>query len=369
MGDKSRIEWTDATWNMIRATRTIPVADGVSTTRAGWHCEHVSEGCRNCYAERMNLWRGTGREFKPASLQHDTASGGIVGDVVVGLDGEVLHQPLRWTRGRRIFVCSMTDLFASFVEDAWIDFVLAVCALAPQHTFQILTKRSDRMRRYFAEPMLPARIGARMDEIAGTTGHAPLLPLPNVWLGVSAEDQANAEQRVPDLLETMAAVRFLSAEPLLARINLRALRQPSGDVIDATYGWAKAGTMQRVYGLDLVIAGGESGARARPMHPDNVTQLRDDCAAGGTLFDLKQWGEWSPDGTFGQRAVAVERDGRTADVDAAIARLPGEVWFRMYRVGKENAGRLLGGALHDGADQLYETTQAARRAGAQADLL
>jgi protein gp37 len=132
MGDKTKIEWTDASWTPIRAA-TI---DG----KVGWHCEHASEGCRFCYAESINLRLGTGLPFKPGHAK----------DLKIYLDERMLTQPLRWKGPRKIFVCSMTDLFASFVPDAFIDRMFAAMALAPHHTFQILTKRPDRMLRYMS---------------------------------------------------------------------------------------------------------------------------------------------------------------------------------------------------------------------------
>src|SRR5258708_16196189 len=126
MADRSAIEWTDATWTPIRAR----------TDNVGWHCEHVSEGCRNCYAEGINRRLGTGLSFKPALKP------------ALFLDEKMLLAPLKWKKPRTIFVCSMTDLFADFVRDEWIDRMFAVMALCPQHRFQVLTKRAQRMREY-----------------------------------------------------------------------------------------------------------------------------------------------------------------------------------------------------------------------------
>ena len=274
MGENSAIEWTDASWTPIRALNRV-------TGKVGWHCEHASPGCIHCYSETFNERRlGTGLPFKP----------GHRGNVEHFLDVKMLLAPLRWRRPRKIFVCSMTDLFGDWVPDAWIDRVFAVMALAPQHTFQVLTKRSARMRAYLqsgrATPVgmeamditlhAHARdprssVGAGV-KLTGDIAHLKVWPLPNVWLGVSAEDQHRFDQRVADLYNTPAALRFFSFEPLLGEINA------VGPLSTGAFGWA--------------IVGGESGPSARPMHPDWARSIRDQCAAAGVSFHFKQWGEW-----------------------------------------------------------------------------
>ena len=131
MGDNTKIEWTDATWNPLRARHKV-------TKKNGWHCEKVSSGCDICYSDKFNRRLGTGLPFKPGHRK----------DIEIFLDEKMLLQPLKWKRPRRIFVCSMTDLFGDFHSDGWIDKMFAVMARCPQHTFQILTKRSKRMRDY-----------------------------------------------------------------------------------------------------------------------------------------------------------------------------------------------------------------------------
>jgi len=276
MSDNSKIEWTDASWTPIRAF--APTHYG---PRYGWHCEHVSEGCRNCYAERMNLRLGTRFEFKPANLT----------------------QPLRWKRARKIFVCSMTDLFAGFVQNEWIDRMFAVMALCPHHTFQVLTKRPERMLEYFSDRRA-AYIGALMDQPTwcelprGRTfpRFPEAWPLPHVWLGVSVEDQATADDRIPLLLQTPAAVRFISAEPLLGPIDLCNIRTPNlGDGHEYAGADVLTEANRQMRGcIDWIIAGGESGPGARPSHPDWFRSLRDQCAAASVPFHFKQWGEWLP---------------------------------------------------------------------------
>lgn len=145
MADRSKIEWTDASWTPIRARN-------VDTGKVGWHCEHVSEGCRHCYAEGINKRLGTGLSYKP----------GLVGPggAEIFRDEKMLLAPVRWKRPRMIFVCSMTDLFAEFVSDEMIDRVFAVMALCPQHTFQVLTKRPKRMREWTNNRMIEGMCGA-----------------------------------------------------------------------------------------------------------------------------------------------------------------------------------------------------------------
>jgi protein gp37 len=207
------------------------------------------------------------------------------------------------TRPRRIFVNSMSDLFHESVPDGWIDRIFAVMALSPQHTFQVLTKRPERMRTYCSDDATLGRLlraangiatllGGRADGFVtqdpdGLTG----VKLPNVQLGVSVEDQKTADERIPLLLQTPAEVRFISAEPLLGAIRLANANEETGkwdDWIDPKESHLGQST------LDWVIVGGESGPGARPMHPDWVRSLRDQCVAGGVPFFFKQWGEWAP---------------------------------------------------------------------------
>ncbi len=329
MADKTGIEWTDATWNPIVG------------------CDVVSPGCTNCYAMKMaarieamqpgSHYAGTTMPTKAGALW--------TGKVALAPD-HILTQPLRWNKPRKIFVNSMGDLFHESVPDAWIDRVFAVMALAPQHTFQVLTKRSARMREYVSEvretwchhgPPTPG--SERIHEAAlAITGEEWLpeatpstWPLPNVWLGVSTEDQRRADERIPDLLATPADVRFISAEPQLGPIDLErvgtihSIRHAlpgiveweekgrpalgdgsiSGVQIDAVgaggssitffqtpdhMGGFTASSPRKWPRLDLVIVGGESGPRARPMHPDWARSIRDQCAAAGVPFFMKQMG-------------------------------------------------------------------------------
>jgi protein gp37 len=294
MADNTPIEWADASWTPIRARYWETQNEGRGEERIGWHCTHVSEGCRNCYAERINIRLGTGRDYAPGELYREERKGFRNGEVKLFLDEKMLTQPLRWRQSRKIFVCSMTDLFADFVPDEWIDRVFAVMALAPQHTFMVLTKRAERMQYHLTHSGHENiyALACQQDE---TLAHRWHWPLPNVWLGVSAEDQARADERIPLLLDTPAAVRFISAEPLLGPIDLTALGHDGSGVIDAMRGedWIHySGDIRRVVQrrnkLDLVIAGAESGPNARACSEEWIRKLKDQCVAADICFFYKQ---------------------------------------------------------------------------------
>lgn len=302
MSDKTGIQWTDSTWNPIVG------------------CSIKSPACTNCYAmeQAAALERRFGSE-KYTGLTKIAANGKPVWTGEVRMHEPALDQPLRWRRGRRIFVNSMSDLFHENLPDEEIDRIFAVMALCPQHTFQVLTKRPERMREYvFARAEFRHRenirwIGNVQIERKSHYGGAIRWPLPNVWLGVTAEDQERANERIPILLDTPTATRFISAEPLLGPLDLTRL-----PLLDIKPGWegcrrdalnrafsgcpfkgdAQAGTMRietpYAAGLDWVIVGGESGKDARPIHPNWVRALRDQCQAAGVPFFFKQWGRFAP---------------------------------------------------------------------------
>jgi protein gp37 len=354
MSDRSAIEWTDATWNPVRASFRTTVRYpnlGAMETRIGWHCEHISEGCRYCYAESMNRRFGTGLDYKP----------GHRGDIEIFLDETTLLAPLRWKKPHMIFVCSMTDLFASFVTDEWIDRIFAVMALCSRHTFQVLTKRPERMREYCCAMIAGKRniIQAAKDFRNSITDAAvargslivdypeegepiKIRPLPNVWLGTSCEDQAAADERIPHLLATPAAIKFVSAEPLLGSIDLTELYPDiqSENALHALAGIRANpnGTASFCRGLDWVIVGGESGPHARPMNPDWARSIREQCKAANVPFFFKQNGEFRP--------VS----------DIPIEEIPnggyiykfGPTGESVCRIGKKRAGRLLDGVEHNG---------------------
>ncbi len=331
MGDRSTIEWTDATWNPITG------------------CTLVSDGCRNCYAARLAATRLKNHPSRKGLAR-------INGSGVAKFTGEVrlnegwLDQPLRWRRPRRIFVCAHGDLFHESVPDAWIDQVFAVMAHAPQHVFQVLTKRPLRALFYLSNPTTLGRIWACLANPHPLFRHGnPDLsrwPLRNLWLGTSVEDQATADERVPLLLDAAAVVRFVSYEPALGPVDFRNIEPAERYERDALTGFDfdQGGVRQRI---DWVIAGGESGPGARPAHPDWFRKVRDDCAAAGVPFLLKQWGAflhedqrdadgrdlhdaWRGGGDDGDRGWHHWDDGSAS-----------------LRIGKKAAGRLLDGQAHD----------------------
>lgn len=360
MSDGTRIEWTDATWSPVTG------------------CTKVSEGCTHCYIERTPPFRMQGRKFRcprcdgsgyvedsdgnrlafgkrgqfipgdRCSRCSGTGRAGIGDTTGVRLHEDRLTVPLRWRKPRRVFVCSMADLFHGSIPDEFIARVFAVMALAPQHTFQILTKRPHRMRSLLRSVEFADLLGECIVEVNdGRAEYSISFPLPNVHIGVSVEDQKTADLRIPLLLTTPAAVRWLSCEPLLGPVNLPACRCLG--VGSITHGRHWPDTVCDQCGgsgsqIDWVVVGGESGPGARPMHPDWARSLRDQCAAADVPFLFKQWGEWAPDG-FG---IGRLQRGRTY-VGGIIHVESGELPYReiMTRVGKRNAGRELDGVLHD----------------------
>jgi protein gp37 len=368
VADHTQIEWTDATWNPITG------------------CSVVSAGCKHCYAMKL---AGTRLQHHPsrAGLTVETKAGPVWSGQV-RFNEQWLDQPMKWKRPRRIFVCAHGDLFHESVPFDWIDRVFAVMALAPHHTFQVLTKRPARMLEYIAYDADIGRAGfveGRARQMATIPAHLTLAtawPFRNVWLGVSVEDQATADERIPLLLETPAAVRWISAEPLLGPVDLtdvdggawRGLPaeewlddmddddSPPAMRIDALAGEKLhrfGDYVERCPRIDWAVAGGESGTGARPMHPDWARSLRDQCADASVPFLFKQWGAWAPDW---EGAMTCESCGATKH-DAAVMRKGvdecsncGErFWLEAQRplnslrlAGKKAAGRLLDGVQHDG---------------------
>lgn len=315
------IEWTDTVWNPVTG------------------CSKVSEGCRNCYAFALHDMRHKAfREGKKLPQQYAKPFNEIQ------LFSVRLEQPLKWRKPRRIFVNSMADLFHDDVPFDFIDQVFAVMALCQQHTFQILTKRPKRMLEYFAVNetrwdkladiapymeqwgWISPEDAANIAPPGSTLPKWPRWPLPNVWLGTSVENQKEADERIPLLLETPAAVRFLSCEPLLGPVDLEFTAQyehPDNEGYGVT----------AIKGLDWVIVGGESGPNARPMHPDWAEGLRDQCEEYGVPFFFKQWGEWAP----------------VHELRCNEPGIKGKPWYNfdpdtaLCRIGKERAGRVLDG--------------------------
>jgi protein gp37 len=270
---KTKIEWATDSWNPIRAWLKSPLADQADKPprNTGSYCELITPGCEHCYAEAINKRLGTGLPYR--RLYRD--------DVKIFLDERILMQPLHWKRPRRIFPCSMTDLFGEWMSNEMLDRVFAVMALCPQHTFLPLTKRAERMRDYIegtpvvpegymAGPATEDRVWARSGDLLGERNRSFDWPLPNLWAGVSIEDQRRADERIPFLFQTPAAVRWLSLEPLLEHV------EPS-----LSWGGKR---------INWVIVGGESGPGARPFGIGWARSIIEQCREAGTACFIKQVG-------------------------------------------------------------------------------
>ena len=269
MGDQTKIEWAESTWNPITG------------------CTPISPGCDNCYARRMAHQRLKGRFGYP---EEDPFR--------VTFHADKLDQPLRWRKRRRVFVCSMGDLFHKDVQFEWIariwDTIFDCMITRPGHRFLVLTKRPERILEY--KDWLGRVQGRRFD-------------YENVWLGVTAENQEMADLRIPILLQIPAAVRFVSIEPMLGPVDFGI-----GDYSE--HGWLKGWHCEAEHDprcdgscsigcpvpvqvenakLDWVIVGGETGPGARPMHPEWVRSVRDQCQAAGVPFFFKSWGAGRPE--------------------------------------------------------------------------
>lgn len=349
------ISWTDETWNPVLG------------------CSKVSPGCDSCYAIGNARIRQANPNAKIAS-----AYAGLVERTDAGLDWtgavnllpERLDIPLRWKKPRLIFVNSMADLFHEQVPGQFIARVFAAMASSPQHTFQILTKRHARMRSVlsdqgFRQQVWDAVRALHRERVSGTPGrhYMPselVWPLPNVWLGVSIENQKWADIRIPYLLDTPAAIRWLSMEPLLNPIDLHGPLDPSGiHRPSLTYwltgrpSWSADGVLKVTRGIDWVVAGGESGSSARPMHPDWVRTIRDQVTLSGVPFHFKQWGAWAPIAPDQAKVgdVVLHRDGEhfplTASLFDGIDVERRREMYVLRKVGQKAAGRELDGRIHD----------------------
>lgn len=264
----------------------------IEWTDATWNpvrgCTKISPGCKNCYAETFaERWRGIpGHPFEQG--------------FDLKLVPHKLNEPKKWKEPKKIFVNSMSDLFHKDIPFEYIQQVFEVMRETPHHIYQVLTKRPEIMRQ-FCQEFYPE-------------------PLQNVWLGTSVENSTYV-LRADCLKNIPAAVRFLSIEPLLGEI----------DFID-------------LKGIDWVIVGGESGPKARPMHPDWVRKIRDLCVESDTAFFFKQWGEW----------VCANQDSE-AEIDPFQTTKQNFGLVEVYRVGKKKAGRLLDGREWNEMPKVKET--------------
>lgn len=273
MGTKSQISWTDSTWNPIRG------------------CTVVSPGCDNCYAMRM-----AARFSGPGEPYHGVAKMTAKGPKWTGKLAFVenhLRDPMKWPNNRRIFVNSMSDLFHQNAFPEWIHKIFAVMAICPRHQFQVLTKRHKKMAAYTTFPDTREEVSAWVSWLTDGTKpedvpkHGQVQwPLPNVWLGVSAESQGAYNKQISGLMDSLAAIRFLSLEPLIGPI-------------DAQFEEMKDGKP------DWVIVGAESGPGRRPMDEDWVRDIRDQCKEAGIAFFYKQ-----KIGSNGKKVETPELDGK-----------------------------------------------------------
>lgn len=358
MSAHSKIEWTDRSdWNPVRG------------------CTRVSPGCGGpgdhggCYAEGM-----AARFSKPGMWGHGFAEmqgGKPRWTGKVSLIEQMLLKPLSWKKPCKVFANSTSDFFHESLSDSDRDKILTVMALCPHLTFQVLTKRPERALEYFRGIENEQRIMGesphyaphRFDGLACQFTQSPCAsgfmedvpwPLPNVWLGASVERQEEANERIPLLIQTPAAIRFLSCEPMLGLIDLKKIRSRDWLMPGETETEAFSVRLNGKRAIDWVICGGESGPRARPMHPEWARSLRDQCAAARVPFFFKQWGEWLPgeanNGQFDDRQMHAYRRCDNYSYDWPNAKFvenfgthtdnfSGDLTTR--RVGKLAAGRML----------------------------
>ncbi len=382
---KTKIEWADKTWNPITG------------------CTKISPGCQNCYAERM-----------AKRLQAMGMSGYKGGFSITNQADHIFIQPMKWRKPSRIFVCSMGDLFHEDVNVRWIDGVFGSMGLTydctgemvrnesggasaiqkQRHTYLILTKRPERMKEYILElinadwealrrrfyhfAMAACNIrhkAAYLNHMNASMSVASWIKsgMPGLWLGVTAENQDQADKRIPLLLQIPADKRFVSVEPMLGPVNIRGYlmqgKYPGKCSCGHGHGFTRCpnyggiakechhkdcnckGFERQDFAIDHVICGGESGPGARPMHPSWVRGLRDQCKSAGVPFLFKQWGEWASDMTEypidgpklnPEKVHWIWPDGSHKQVGCGETS-PGKILT--YRVGKKSGGRTLDGQL------------------------
>lgn len=357
MSGSTKIEWSDSVWNPL----------------AG--CTWDSPGCDHCYAAVMAhrlgfmaeadiaAGRNPGQKRKYVGITNKNRAGRIMFNGRVNLDHDALNEPFRWKKPRRVFVNSMSDLFHKDVPDSFIDRVFGVMAATPQHTYQVLTKRPERMAEYLngygrdTLIWIEAYSAALTDQLKH---NKPAWPLPNVWIGTSVENQEQADARIPHLLRVPARVRFLSCEPLLSGVILQGdgeYDNPSA-MRNRSYLRGVAGDAR----IHWLIVGGESGPGARPMHPEWARSLRDQCQAAGVSYFFKQHGEWvsfaatpnnvSDDSVGPGRCRWVGLDGSLRPIGRGVME---DTDAFVYRVGKHAAGRLLDGREHNDFPHMEHT--------------
>jgi protein gp37 len=341
----SKIEWTNETWNPIVG------------------CSKLSPGCQNCYAEKMALRLvhmphtdyyafvlDNNKEDDPEKFKYLPKWNGQT-----HLNEEGLYKPLSWKKPRMVFVISMGDLFHESTPFKEIDKVMAIIAISPKHTFQILTKRANRMHEYFSqgkETLIACWEDAIYEMgVVDKQSECPDViacyvnnraekewPFKNIWLGVTAENQEQADKRIPILNEIPAAVKFVSIEPMLSAVDLNKSLEHTLK--------CHAGGLKNC--LSWVICGGESGHKARPMHPNWVRSLRDQCKTANVPFFFKQWGEWMPGDDLEPAIMAIEHPKFRIKAMHAW----NDKKEAMLKVGKKYSGHLLDGEEYHQFPQL-----------------
>lgn len=308
----TKIEWTDETWNPIVG------------------CSIQSTGCTNCYAMKQAariVAMTKGKTHYADTTKYVNGNAVWTGKIKIA-PYQTFYKPTQWKKPKRIFVNSMGDIFHENVPEEWIENVFRVIQGCPQHTFMILTKNPKRMRQFM---------------IWWKQQFTDILP--NVWLGVSVENQETANERIPILLDTPAATHFISCEPLLGAIDLTKLhydKKNENFYLDAIEGSNYDTIQAQTNKLDWVIVGGESGKNARPMHPDWVRTIRDQCAQALTPFFFKQWGEFCPP-IIKIPGMAIDKLGRLYNAwDEEFTKGSAHV----VRIGKKLAGNMLDGKTH-----------------------
>lgn len=304
MSKVTGIEWTDSTWNPIRG------------------CTRVSRGCQNCYAEAVAArFSGPGRPYEGLAkfvIVDGTPQARWTGEL--RFIEKHLKDPILWKTPAKIFVNSMSDLFHPAVTFEWLAAIFDVMARAKQHTYQILTKRPERMLETLLAGCDPGC------ETAFADMYGQNWPPPNWWFGVSVEDQETANARIPILARSPARKKFVSYEPALGPLDLA----------------AAAGDTPSLAALDWIIVGGESGSRARPMHPRWAQDVRNLCVSLDIPLFFKQWGEWVDPR---QCLCALHSAGAHDYISDGLEHssgCPNEKSF-VIRVGKKAAGALLDG--------------------------
>lgn len=357
----TKIEWTNESWNPIIG------------------CDKISPGCKECYAEKMagRLSNIGSTSYYINVVKHEMQSDNpnFIEKGLPKWNGKThfvksaLTKPLHWAKPQMIFVCSMGDLFHESVDIFTVAKIFAIMFLAKQHTFQVLTKRPERAKMYlrdkafldiywkYCNQLHNEFIKPLESELYNFSELMHEWPLSNVWFGTSTENQEQAEKRIPILLQIPAAIRFVSCEPLLGPIDLGdiAYNDIGGEShINSLYCDIPNEDDEQFNGatLDWVIAGGESGPKAKPMHPNWIYSLLDQCTASKTPFFFKQWGEWKDGSNYPKKNnIIVLNNGEYSNWDndewkKLSKKYSSDQWNKldakvMSRVGKKKAGCLL----------------------------